>query len=176
MTLPTEADINEGSPSIFSFLMGYAAGAWERIKSVNGALLVQSAQPLASTPAILIPAGTALPAAGAPLTGIPVIPIPAGASVAVIYVPSYANGSGGSGGNALITALVGFIVGGAANTAIYRPEGGTGAISGIASAAFGCAIYVPIPPGATRFSAASSETGDVPHPGTFTADVTVYFA
>jgi hypothetical protein len=40
MTIPTEADVNAGAPAVFSFLMGYAAGAWERLKSVGGALFV----------------------------------------------------------------------------------------------------------------------------------------
>lgn len=40
MTLPTEASVNAGSPSIFSFLTGYTAGAWERLRSVGGALFV----------------------------------------------------------------------------------------------------------------------------------------
>jgi hypothetical protein len=38
MAIPTESDINSGSPAIWSFLAGFTGTLWERIKSTGGAL------------------------------------------------------------------------------------------------------------------------------------------
>ena len=38
MAIPTESDINSGTPAIWSFLAGFTGTLWERVKSTGGAL------------------------------------------------------------------------------------------------------------------------------------------